>query len=102
MFNWDKGNINHIAQHGISPAEAEQVINNNPLDLDFDTRNGEERTAQLGPTDAGRILVVITTMRDDLIRVVTAYPATKRLQHVYLTQKDVTREGGIEETELQE
>ena len=102
MFNWDEGNLEHIAGHGITRVEAEQVILNNPIDLQFEIRNGEERIAQIGETDAGHIWVVITTMRDDLIRVVTAYPATNRLRKVYLAQKAVVYEGGIEDPELQE
>ena len=88
MFDWNEANISHIAEHGISPSEAEQVVLNNPLDLQFQLRNGEERIAQVGETDAGRILVVITTMRDDLIRVVTAFPAKERIRNVYLAQKE--------------
>jgi hypothetical protein len=33
MFDWDEGNLEHIAGHGITRAEAEQVILNNPIDL---------------------------------------------------------------------
>jgi uncharacterized protein len=72
MFHWDAGNVDHIAKHGITPAEAEQVILNNPFDLELQVRNGETRIPQLGETDGGRVLVVVTTMRDELIRVVTA------------------------------
>lgn len=102
MFDWDEGNLEHVAEHGITPAETEQVILNNPVDLEFQIRNGEERIAQLGETDAGRILVVITTMRGELIRVVTAFPAKERLRNLYRTQKGSAYEGGIEESELQE
>ena len=35
------------------PAEAEQVIFNGPLGLEIQLRNGEERTVQVGETDAG-------------------------------------------------
>ena len=71
IFEWDQGNIDHIAKHGITPGEAEQVVLNNPVDLEFQVRSGEERIAQVGQTDTGRILVVVTTVRDELIRVVT-------------------------------
>jgi hypothetical protein len=101
-FDWDRGNIDHIALHGVAPAEAEQVVLNDPIDLQFQLRNGEERIAQIGETATGRILVVITTMWDDLIRVVTAIPATRRLRKLYLTQKGRENEGGTEEEELQE
>jgi len=101
-FDWDQANIRHIAKHRITPPEAEQVVLNNPIDLQFQISSGEERIAQLGETSAGRILVVITTMRDESIRVVTAFPATKQLRNLYNTQKGSTDEGGTEEEELQE
>jgi uncharacterized DUF497 family protein len=86
-FQWDDANIRHIARHGIRPSEAEQVILNDPFDLSFETIDDEERVAQLGETDAGWILVVVTTWRRELIRVVTAYPATLRLKNLYATQR---------------
>ena len=102
MFDWNDSNIAHLAQHAITSAEAEQVVLNNPVDLEFQERNGEERSVQIGETDAGRILVAVTTMRGELIRVVTAFPAKERLRRFYLTQKGSTHEGGTEETALQE
>jgi hypothetical protein len=38
VFLWDKENISHIARHDVSQAEAEQVIENNPLDLERQLR----------------------------------------------------------------
>jgi uncharacterized DUF497 family protein len=55
-FDWDKANSAHIADHGISCDEAEQVLVNRPIDLDYQNRNGEERLLQLGETSAGRII----------------------------------------------
>ncbi len=83
MFQWNEGNTNHIARHGVTPAEAEQVVLNEPLDMEVTLRNGEQRIVQVGETDAGRILVVVTTMRGTKIRVVTAYPAGSRLQQLF-------------------
>jgi hypothetical protein len=34
MFDWDEANIRHIAEHGVLPSEAEEVILRSPLDLD--------------------------------------------------------------------
>ena len=102
MFDWDDGNINHIKKHGITPKETEEVILNDPMDLRFELRNGEERTVQVGETDKGRILVVVTTMRGELIRVITAFSATKNLRKVYITQRTRANAGGTEESELQE
>ena len=88
MFFWDKENLNHIARHGISQQEAEQVIQNNPLDLERQIRNGEVRMLHLGETTGGRVLFVVVTMRDEMIRVVTAFPADKKARKFYADQKE--------------
>lgn len=41
----------------------------------------------LGETDAGRILVVVITLHDEVIRVVTAFPAKAKWRRFYRTQK---------------
>jgi uncharacterized DUF497 family protein len=48
LFDWDEENRTHIAAHNVSCAEAEQVINNEPFDLELQAVNGEERFVQLG------------------------------------------------------
>lgn len=85
MFDWDDSNIRHVARHGITSSEAEQVIQNDPIDLQFQRRDEEDRIAQLGETDEGRILV--STWRRGLIRVVTAFPAKKPLRILYAAQR---------------
>ena len=87
LFDWDDENRTHIAAHSVSCAEAEQVINNEPFDLEFETVNDEERFAQLGETNAGRILVVVSTWRETLIRVITAFDASKVMKRIYIAQK---------------
>jgi len=87
LFDWDENNRNHVSEHGVSPEEAEQVVFNEPLDLELQLRGGEKRTVQVGETDAGRILVLVTTWRKGKIRVVTAFPAKKRLRDFYERQK---------------
>ena len=59
QFDWDEGNIGHLARHGITPAEAQQVLFNWQVDLDSHVRNGEERVVPAGETDQGRVLVVV-------------------------------------------
>ncbi|MGH9599993.1 MAG: BrnT family toxin [Terracidiphilus sp.] len=102
QFEWDRANITHIAEHGVRPEEAEQVILNRPVDLGSELRNGEERTAQVGETDAGRILIAISTMLGTKIRVITAWPAKKRLRRYFLAQKGNGNVGRIEEKDLRE
>jgi uncharacterized DUF497 family protein len=55
-FDWDEGNRTHIASHDVTCEEAEQVINHDPLDLEFQREDGEERFLQIGQTASGRIL----------------------------------------------
>jgi uncharacterized DUF497 family protein len=77
LFDWDEENSTHIASHGVSCAEAQQVINNEPFDVELQAVKDEERFVQLGETNAGRILVVVTTWRGSLIRVITGIRCTQ-------------------------
>jgi uncharacterized DUF497 family protein len=80
-------NIDHIALHHVTPDEAEQVIENSPLELGQEERSGEQRILHLGETDAARVLLVAVTARGDKVRVVTAYPANRKLRTFYSEQK---------------
>lgn len=95
-FEWDDENIRHLAVREIKPEDAEQVIWNRPCDLETSLRNGEERVAQVGETDEERILIVISTMRDSKVRVVTAWPAKERIRRYFQTQKRSGHAGRIE------
>ncbi len=86
-FDWDAGNIGHIARHSVTAEEAEQAIRNEPLDLGAETVEGEERFLSLGITNRARLLVVATTMRGMKVRVVTAYEAGRRLAMLYVKEK---------------
>jgi uncharacterized DUF497 family protein len=102
QFDWNVDNIRHLARHDILPAEAEQVLKNRPRDLEFELRNGEDRMTQVGDTDAGRILIVVSTMEDRKVRVVTAWPAKERLRRYFQTQKRNGNVGRIEKQDLRE
>lgn len=89
MFIWDSANIDHIALHAISTEEAEQVISNDPLDVERQFRNGETRFVHLGETLEGRVLFVVVTPRDKDLRVVTAFPADRHARKFYREQKEL-------------
>ena len=101
-FDWDELNIRHLARHEIGRHEAEQLISNRPLDLESHLRDGEERVLQVGETDEGRILVVVSTTRDSKIRVITAWPAKERFRRYFATMKRNGNVGRIENQDLQE
>jgi len=73
--------------------EAEQVILNDPVDLGLEVVEGEERYLNLGATVQGRVLLVVTTWREDRVRVVTAFEAFKRLIQFYYQQREVIHYG---------
>jgi uncharacterized DUF497 family protein len=97
-FDWDNGNIDHIALHEVTPQEAEQVIQNAPLEIGKVERNGELRIVHIGETETGRILLVAVTYRADLVRVVTAYPASRKFRKFYNDQKATTNDTDLEHT----
>lgn len=86
-FDWDEANIDHIARHGVMPEEAQQVLENEPLELEPQFVNGEERFPTVGVTNAGRWLVIVVAEREGKARVVTAYPADSRLVALYVRER---------------
>ena len=87
MFDWDEANLAHIAGHGVTREEVEDAMSIAPIDLMRQYYEDEDRFVQLGVTSAVRVLVVITTWRGDLIRVVPAYPAPALLQRQYWEER---------------
>ena len=86
-FDWDAGNVQHIAKHGISPKEAEEAILIEPLETGIQPHDGEERVLCFGRTKSGRLLTILYTERRGKIRVVTAYEMTKSQQQIYFEGK---------------
>jgi uncharacterized protein len=87
VFDWDDANIDHIAEHDVLPEEAEEVILGDPLDAGFEIVDREERWAYIGETNGSRILRVVITIRENRIRVVTAFEPEKHWKVFYLEQK---------------
>jgi uncharacterized protein len=83
-FDWDFENLRHIALHGVSPEEAEDVLVNEPIDLGDEYIEGEWRFSSLGFTRSGRMLVVVATMRGERIRVVTSFVPGAKLIREFL------------------
>lgn len=77
-FDWDDANSAHVARHGVTAAEAEQVVLGATLPIETEERSGEDRHTELGETTAGRLLLVVWTWRRRRIRVVTAFPANRK------------------------
>lgn len=87
IFDWDKGNQDHIAAHGVTPQEVEEVFANDPVDLEFQVVDGEDRYTSVGHTRQMRILFVAWTLRGEAIRPITAYDAASALAEDYLAYR---------------
>ena len=73
-FRWNTWNIEHLAQHGVSPEEAEQVVRGaRPL------YRGDGKYLVQGRGSGGRWLQVIYVLDDDgTIFVIHSRPLTDR------------------------
>ncbi len=84
-FQWDEGNAEkNWIKHKVSRVECEEVFFNEPL-LVSDVRHSgtEPRFYALGRTDEGRLLFVVFTVRETLIRVISARDMSRREKKEY-------------------
>jgi uncharacterized DUF497 family protein len=88
LFDWNEANIAHIAEHDVTPAEAEEAVTYKQIFLNYALRSGEDRFMLIGETRSGRVLIVIVTPRNALTRVVTAYPAKPPHRAFYIAERD--------------
>ena len=84
-FEWDDGNILHLALvHGIEPEEAEEVFAGRPLYRK--TRRGHY--AAFGSTEAGRLLVIVFEMKAaGTVRVITGWDMDQAERRYYQRSK---------------
>jgi uncharacterized DUF497 family protein len=83
-FDWDAGNIKHLAGHDVTILEFEQLMRNDPIDLDYEVTGGEERYRSVGLTNGGRFLTAVWTVRSGKVRAVTVFPAGVREKKTFL------------------
>lgn len=70
-FVWTEHNEEHIAEHGVTPHEASEVVCAPEFET-IDPRNG--RSVAFGETSNGKYLKVVYELLDDLtVYVITAY-----------------------------
>lgn len=85
-FHWGKGNIGKkLIKHNVEDWECEQIFLNEPLLIQKDLRHSviEKRFAAFGRTDAGRLLVIIFTIRKKLIRIISARDTNRKERKFY-------------------
>lgn len=74
-FQWDEGNLDkNWYLHHVTSGECEEIFFNLPLIVATDTRHSqlEQRYYALGRTDRERWLFIAFTIRDELIRIISA------------------------------
>lgn len=85
-FEWDKWNIDKSYQkHGITPNEAEEVFvdKNVGVERDIKHQETEKRYIAIGATLNEKLLFVVFTMRDSMVRVISSRKANTKERRLY-------------------
>jgi uncharacterized DUF497 family protein len=67
-FDWDEHNEQHLAKHGISRSDAEDVLAGNHILVEYQMEGSEQRWIAVGATRAGRILNIVFAIRGEAVR----------------------------------
>jgi len=85
-FDWDEHNEQHLAKHGISRLEAEDVLSGNHIILEYQAEGDEQRWVAVGATRAGRIINVVFAVRGEAMRPITGWDADKATIDLFVQQ----------------
>ena len=85
-FDWDKGNISkNWEKHLVSFTECEEVFFNFPLFV-YENRSHSEKETRyyaLGKTNNERFMFLVFTIRNKLIRIISARDMNKKERNLY-------------------
>jgi len=85
-FEWDEGNKEkNWISHQVTSSECEEMFFNQPLVVADDTLHSkrENRYYALGQTNTGRLLFISFTIREKLMRVISARDMSRKERKVY-------------------
>jgi len=84
-FEWDKGNLDHINRHNVLKEECEEAFLNKQPEVTKDETHSqvEERYRVFGQTDYGRFLFMIITIRNNMIRIISARDQNKKERQAF-------------------
>jgi hypothetical protein len=85
-FDWNVGNAPKVrARHDVDPGECEQAFFSEPFLVVADVTHSatEQRWRALGQTLAGRQVFLVFTMRETLIRVISARNMNRKERREY-------------------
>jgi uncharacterized DUF497 family protein len=75
-FEWDEEKAEtNLAKHGVAFEEAALAMKD-PLSLDFDDLVEPDNLITLAASPSGRILYIVSTVRGDRLRIISARDAT--------------------------
>ena len=89
-FEWDEGNLSkNWTKHNVDSFESEEIFFNKPLITLRDEKHSkiESRYIALGRTNSGGLLLVVFTIRGEVIRVISAKDMHKKERTVYNEEK---------------
>lgn len=85
-FDWDMANINKSwHKHGVTWQECEQVFFHRPILVRDDEKHSqdEQRFYALGRTDQSRRLMLVFTIREDFVRIISARDMSQKEKKIY-------------------
>ena len=85
-FDWDKHNEQHLAKHGITRSEAEDVLSGSHLLVEYQTEEDEPRWVAVGATRSGRILNIVFAVRSAAMRPITGWAADKETAKIFIRE----------------
>lgn len=82
-FEWDDEKAeSNLAKHGVAFVEAVSAMKD-ALSLDFDDLVQPDNLITLAALPDGRILYIVSTVRDDRLRIISAREATSNERRLY-------------------
>ena len=86
VFDWDKHNEKHLARHGVSRSDAEDVLSGNHVLFEYAMEGDEERWVAVGLTRTGRVLNIVFAVRGEAVRAITGWAADKETAGLYFKE----------------
>jgi uncharacterized DUF497 family protein len=85
-FDWDEHNERHLAKHGSTRFDAEDVLSGNHILLEYQLEGTGQRWIAVGATRASLILNIVFSVRDEAMRPITGWVADNETAELFLRE----------------